>query len=451
MTDSGAADALIHAATHLRFSDLPQAVVTMTTHCVLDTLGVALAGTDEPAARIVRQTLAAEHADGPARIWGTSQSTAASAAATVNGTAAHALDFDDWAPGSGIHPSAPILPALVAVGEEIGCSGEQLIAAYVAGYEVQERIGMAIGPSHYARGFHTTGTVGTFGAATAVAHLLGANADKLATTLRIAATQAAGLKAMFGSMGKPLHAGRAAAAGVQAARLAMNGFSASEDSLFGAGGFVATHTDELDEMPLRTPFGDPWHVLETRIKEHAACFGTHGAIDAVLTMRGTPNFDPRTVESIELDIPPICIGVCTIAEPRTVLESKFSVAFAAALALVKGTAAADQFTESALCDPEIGRLTKAVRIRSNPGFAKTETRVCLRMHDGSTVDAFADSGRRGWLDDVSEQDRRIADKFRALAGPHVSYPRAVAIADQVARLERCPDIRTLTRTWTPPE
>ncbi|MDV7357554.1 MmgE/PrpD family protein [Rhodococcus oxybenzonivorans] len=451
MTECGAAAPLVHAATHLRFSDLPQAVVTMTTHCVLDTLGVALAGTTEPVTRIVRQTMTAEHADGPARIWGTSQSTAASVAATVNGTAAHALDFDDWAPGSGIHPSAPILPALIAVGEEIGCSGAELITAYVAGYELQERIGMAIGPSHYARGFHTTGTVGTFGAATAVGHLLGANADQLTMALRIAATQAAGLKAMFGSMGKPLHAGRAAAAGVQAARLAMNGFIASEDALFGAQGFVATHADELDETPLRTPFGDPWHVLETRNKEHAACFGTHGAIDAALTMRGTPNFDPRMIEAIELDIPPICIGVCTIAEPRTMLESKFSIAFVTALALVNGTAAADQFTEAALHDPEIGRLTQSVRIRPNPDLAKTETQVCLRMHDGSVVRASADSGQRSWFDDVSEQDQRIQSKFCALAGPHVSYSRAAVIAEQVDRLERCLDIRTLTRTWTPPE
>ncbi|MCZ4590287.1 MmgE/PrpD family protein [Rhodococcus opacus] len=451
MTDGGAIAQLAHAAANLRYSDLPRAVVTMTTHCVLDTLGVALAGTTEPVTRIVRRTLTAEHADGPARIWGSSQSAAVSVAATINGTAAHALDFDDWAPGSGIHPSAPLLPALVAVGEEIGCSGEELITAYVAGYELQERLGMAIGPSHYARGFHTTGTVGTFGAATAASHLLGATAGQLMMALRIASTQAAGLKAMFGSMGKPLHAGRAATAGVQAARLAMNGFLASEESLLGPQGFVATHADELDETPLRTPFGDPWHVLETRIKEHAACFGTHAAIDAVLTLRNTPNFDPRTIEAIELDVPPICIGVCTIADPRTVLEAKFSIAFAAALALVKGTAAADQFTEKVLGDPEIERLTKTVRICPDPDLAKTETQVCLRMRDGSAMRAFADSGQRGWLDDVSEQDQRIQSKFCALAGTLVSPARAAAIAEQVAQLQHCPDIRALTRTWTPSE
>ncbi|WP_216892809.1 MmgE/PrpD family protein [Nocardia alni] len=438
---------LAGSAAQLTYGQLPIEVVETVRHCVLDTLGVALAGMSEPATRVVRRTMVRSEETGSARLWGTPRTTSAATAAIVNGTAAHALDFDDWAPGSGIHPSAPLVPALIAVGEEIGCSGADLISAYVAGYELQERLGLAINPSHYGRGFHTTGTVGTFGAAAAVAHLLGANAEQMAVALRIAATMAAGLKAMFGSMGKPLHAGRAAQGGIHAARLAMNGFVAREDAVFGPQGFVATQSSGLDEACILTGFGAPWHVLDARIKQHAACFGTHAAIEAALRVRADAGFDVRTVRSIELDIPSICVGVCTIAEPTTVLESKFSIAFATALALVHGRAGAEQFTEETLVNPAVTELSRLVRLRSDDHLAKTGTRMRIVFDDGSEASVSADSGERLWRVSPSEQDDRVRAKFLSLATPVLSRSRAEEIADRIAALQDCPDIAELTREW----
>lgn len=439
------------AAAELQFEELPEDVIEAASRNILDTVGVALAGADEPVTVVVRKALSVQGAAGTgrSRVWGTTSTASAVDAATINGIAAHALDFDDWAPGSGVHPSAPILPAVLAVADEIGSSGADVIAAYVAGYELQERIGLAVGPSHYELGFHTTGTIGTFGAAAAVANLLGADSTQMLTALRTAATQAAGLKAMFGSMGKPLHAGRAAAAGILAAKLAVNGFVASSDSVLGEQGFVATHTRSVDETWLQARFGEPWFVLSARIKSYAACFGTHGAIGAALHLRADPLFDIGTIERIDLDIPRICVGVCTIPEATTVLEAKFSVAFVVAAALVHGSAGVRQFTPDSLSDPVVQRLSQLVHLNPNDWMDKTRTDVGLSYADGRHVSASADAGQL-WTDlSDSERLHQVRSKFDTLVAPIITSSGADQLADAILHLAQWPDISAVTAALVP--
>jgi 2-methylcitrate dehydratase PrpD len=453
MSDSDAGDRitpLVVAAAELRFEHLPDDVVAVAGRNILDTLGVALAGADDPVTEIVRRTLAVgDSASGRCRVWGTATTGSAIDAATINGTAAHALDFDDWAPGSGVHPSAPIVPAVLAAAEEIGSSGSDVITAYVAGYEFQERLGLAVSPSHYDRGFHTTGTIGTFGAAAAVAHLSGASSHQMSTALRVAATQAAGLKSMFGSMGKPLHAGRAAAAGLLAARLAMNGFVASSDSVLGEQGFAATHAAGLDDTWLRAGFDQSWLVRDTRIKSYAACFGTHAAIGAALTLREDPAFDAATIERIDLDIPRICVGVCTIAAPTAVLEAKFSIAFVIAAALVHGTAGVEQFTAASLADDAVQRLARVVELHPNDWMGKTRTDARVTYTGGRTASATSDA-EQSWTDlSAGELVDRVRRKFVALAAPIITRERADRLADQIMDLSRCPDVSIVTGELVP--
>ncbi|MEU2004910.1 MmgE/PrpD family protein [Rhodococcus sp. NPDC019627] len=441
---------LVVAAAELRFDDLPDDVVATASRNILDTIGVALAGADEPVTEIMRKALTVEGTGcGPSRIWGTTLKKSAIDAATLNGTAAHALDFDDWAPGSGIHPSAPILPAVMAVADEIGSSGADVITAYVAGYEVQERLGLAVGKSHYDLGFHTTGTIGTFGAAAAAAQMYGADPHQMSTALRVAATQAAGLKAMFGSMGKPLHAGRAAAAGILAARLAMNGFVASSDSVLGEQGFVPTHSTGIDEAWLHARFDELWLVRDTRIKRYAACFGTHAAIDAALTLRADPLFDAGTIERIELDIPQICVGVCTIAAPTTALEAKFSIAFVIAAALIHGAAGVEQFTAASLADPAVQRLARVVRLRPNDWMDKTRTDARVFFTGDRLASASADANE-SWIH-LSDSERvvQVRRKFTTLAAPIISYERAAKLADRITNLAHCPDMSTIADDLVP--
>ncbi|MCU1631320.1 MAG: 2-methylcitrate dehydratase, partial [Pseudonocardia sp.] len=276
--DPGALALLAEQAAGLGFDQLPADVVALVGMAVLDTLGVAVAAVDEPVVRLVREELTTP---GSAALWGGGRADPG-AAALVNGTAAHALDYDDYAPGSGLHPSAPLVAALFAAaalqhGRGRAVSGRDLVTAYVAGYEVQERLGLLLWPSHYARGFHTTGTVGTVGAAAGAARLLGADPAQMSAALGLGATDAAGLKAMFGSMGKPYHAGRAAASGLRAARLAVRGMTVGDDAVFGSQGLVAAASGESGTAEVTTRFGEPWHVRDVLPKLNPSCFGTHAA------------------------------------------------------------------------------------------------------------------------------------------------------------------------------
>jgi len=212
-------------AAAVRLEDLPERAVTVARHCILDWFAVTLPGAAEPAVRILAEDLLADGARPVASLVGLPQRTSALNAALVNGTASHALDFDDVNMAILGHPTVAVLPGLLALAEERGASQDEVLAAFVAGYDVACRTGALMSPGHYGHGFHATSTVGSVGAAAACARLMGLDAETTATACGIAATRASGLKSMFGTMCKPLHAGMAAQNGLMAARLAARGFT----------------------------------------------------------------------------------------------------------------------------------------------------------------------------------------------------------------------------------
>jgi 2-methylcitrate dehydratase PrpD len=220
---------LAEQASAMTYDALPEPVRALARQCVLDYYGVALAGADDPLAKMLLDELSEAGGAAQASVIGHTARLPALSAALVNGAIGHALDYDDVNLAMPGHPSVAILPALIALAEQRRSSGQEIIAAFVAGYETACRIGMALRPGHYDRGFHATGTVGCFGAAAACAHLLGLDAEATARALGIAGTQAAGLKSQFGTMCKPFHAGKASQSGLLAARLAARGFSSRPD------------------------------------------------------------------------------------------------------------------------------------------------------------------------------------------------------------------------------
>ncbi|HEX4248534.1 MAG TPA: MmgE/PrpD family protein [Pseudonocardia sp.] len=408
--------ALAEAAVGLRFDQLPPDVTTLAGICVLDTLGVALAGRTQPVVQLIREELAEP---GDAVLWGGARSDPGSAA-LVNGVAAHALDYDDYAPGSGLHPSAPLVAALLSAaslqhGRGRTVTGRDLVAAYVAGYEVQERLGLVLWPSHYARGFHTTGTAGTVGAAAGVAHLLGTGPREMAAALGVGATDAAGLKAMFGSMGKPYHAGRAAASGLRAARLAMRGMTVGDDPLFGPQGLVAASSaaTPADLGPVRAPFGEPWHILDVLPKLTPACFGTHAAIACALDVRAAVGEQP--IRRVVLTIPPVLLDVCAIPTPRTGLEGKFSLAYTTAAALLHGTVSVASFTDEAVRAEPVVELGSRVELVLDERLVKTATRLRVELGDGRVLTADRDAAQRLWSGSPEEVRTRVEGKFLELA------------------------------------
>ena len=422
-------------AAAVRFADLPAAVVEVARQCVLDWLGVTIAGSTEDTARILRDELVdATGGERGMTVVGTDVRLPAADAALANGTASHALDFDDVNPAMIGHPSVPILPAVLAVGEAVGASGAQLLTAFVAGYEAECRVGQAVGVGHYARGFHATGTIGAFGAAAGAAHLLGLDADATAIALGIAGTQAAGLKSMFGTMCKPLHAGRAAANGVLAARLAARGFTANPDVVATEQGFaeaLAAGTD-AERALAEPPRG--WYLLGNLFKYNASCFETHSTIEGLRRLREREGFTAADVDQVRVLASDMQMRMCAIPEPATGLETKFSLRHTAALALAgEDTGAIATFSDARANDPGLVALRRRVEVVVTPR-SSAATPVEVHLRDGRTFEAAHDVSVPE--EDLGLQRRRLEEKFAALAAPVIGAGGAGTLVERVRALDQ---------------
>ncbi|MDP1534322.1 MAG: MmgE/PrpD family protein, partial [Rubrivivax sp.] len=267
------------------FEAVPLDARILVRQCLLDWIAVTLSGAQEPLTHMLAEEAREQGGFQQATVVGHGFATSCRQAALVNGAASHALDYDDVNMAFTGHPTVVLVPALLARAEASGASGADFMTAFVAGYETMCRIGAALSPGHYTSGFHATGTIGTFGAAAACARLMQLDADDTAVAIGIAASQASGLKAMFGTMCKPLHAGKASADGMMAAQLAARGFTSRSDAIEAVQGFAATHGPDFDPGAALQRPANGLHLRNNLFKYHAACYGTHAAIEATRQLR----------------------------------------------------------------------------------------------------------------------------------------------------------------------
>ena len=429
-------------AASLCYEDFPAAVVTVAKQMILDTIGAAIAGAADSGPQMVRDIVLRDAGTGSCSLFGVPRvHTTASAAALANGTAAHALDLDVVLTSFTGHPSAPVLPAAFALAQEGRLSGRQLLEAFVTGIEAQARIGTAVAPSHYKRGFHATGTIGTFGAAVATARILKVDARAMEYALGIAGAQAAGLKSEFGTMTKPLHAGKAAADGLLAGRLAALGFTSATDIAACAQGFAATQADGIDLDVLTAAIGTPWYLLRTIFKMHASCHYTHSVFEAVRSLRA--DVAPGDVEGITLRVNPDLLAACDVREPRTGLQAKFSMRYVAALALGEGVADPGQFTDEAVQTSPLHELAAKVEVCPDQRIPHFTCEVQLRGRDGSRHAATCDTNRTAWEKDPDEQSAPLLGKFAALVEPVLGVNQAADLADALMNLQDVSDVSEL--------
>src|SRR3984957_19300358 len=441
----GLTRALSEQARTLTYADLPDDVRALARQCVLDYVACTLAGAKEELAEILLAEMAEQGGAPIATVIGHAARLPVLSAALVNGAASHALDFDDVNIAMTGHPSVVLLSALLPLAEERGSSGRDVLTAFVAGYELQCRLGRLLAPGHYnVLGFHATGTLGSFGAAAACAHLLGLDTEKFATALGIAGTQAAGLKSMFGTMCKPLHAGKAAYHGLLAARLAQRGFTARADIVECAQGFARTHSPDFHpERALATP-PRGFHILNNLFKYHAACYMTHAPIEAARKLREQHGLRPDQIVSIRLGLDETCDRICNIPAPRTGLEAKFSLRLTTAMALAGvDTGGLQSYSEETAADPTLIALRDKVEFDFRNGVSNTVADLELVLTDGRTVSTSYDAGVPA--SDIDEQGGRIAEKFSSLAEPMLGRTRANDLLGQASRLDQLSDLRGVMR------
>jgi 2-methylcitrate dehydratase PrpD len=413
-----------------------------------DTIGVTLAGVTEPAGRGVQQVVAANGGDA-CTVLGTTIRASATDAALANGTAAHALDYDDMCFVSLAHPSAPLVSALLAAGELVGAPGSALTDAYVIGFEIETRLGRVMNPRHYQRGWHCTSTLGAIGSAAAVARLLGLDARTAGHAMAIAASEASGLKENFGTMVKPLHAGLAARDGVLAALLARSGITASERALDGPQGFLRAMDSERDALePETSDLGARWEIVDTGItvKLYPSCAATHPPLDAILDLRRREGFSADTVERIEVDVDGITPTVLIYDRPTSGLEAKFSLPYCAAAAVLDGHVSIDTFDTRRLRDARLKSFLARVSMNVDPTLgvdrpALTQARVRICLDDGRIL-ADAANGARGYPERPAS-DTELGDKFLSCARRSVPESSAQQAMEHLRQFERLPDVREL--------
>jgi 2-methylcitrate dehydratase PrpD len=405
----------------IQWATLPSDVRELATQCVMDWIGVALAASADPLSRLLLQEARADGGNPVATVIGHDDKVAPLQAALINGATSHLLDYDDVNLSMNGHPSVAILPAVLALAESRQADLTQALAAFVAGYEIAARAGLLVAPGHYARGYHATCTVGALAAAAACSNLLALDAERTAHALAIAATQASGLKAMFGTEGKPFHAGLAAHNGLRAARLAASGMTCRTDALECKQGFASTLSPDFKAEAALADL-DKFYIRENLFKYHAACYGTHAAIECVRQLRESGAFTAANVERVTVRVEQGSDAVCNIPVAKTALQAKFSLRFMTAAALA-GADTSDLafYSDARTSDPTLCALRDKVTVELVPGWPHMQSEVAIELKQGQTarkmVDAGVPSANR------AEQAQRLAAKFERLTQPVIGEAR----------------------------
>lgn len=388
----------------------PERTLATARLCMLDFFGLAIAGAREPVVRILEQSARLESASPVATAIGHGRHFSLRQATFLNGVAGHAHDYDDVALAMHVHPTTVILPPLLALAEARGLSNDAVLRAFVAGYEAAGMVGAWLGAGPYDRGFHMTGTVGCIGAAAGVAFLLDLDEQASACALGLAATQAAGLKAQFGTMAKPLHAGRAAETGLLAGLWAEAGLTGREDVLEAQQGFAATQS-AIPEHPISW---QGYQLDANAFKLHAACFGVHGTIEAITTLRAQ-GLRLEDVRQVHIKVCERADRMCNIAKPRNGTEAKFSLRFAAALALHgRDTADPASFAVGLVDDPALEAARALVQVHlAGADWPVETTEVTIETCDGRSVSASVDMSSSQPFDKTAASIRKKFDVLLA--------------------------------------
>jgi 2-methylcitrate dehydratase PrpD len=424
---------------------------------LLDCLACILAGRSERVSLIALSEITRRGGAGSATIVGPRTQGTLEDAALVNGTMGHACDYDDVSLTMWGHATAPVLPAALAVAEARDASGREFLLAFLAGLEVEIKLGGAAAPVHYDAGWHPTATLGIFGAAVAGARALGLDRRGIEAALGLAASCAAGLRENFGTMTKPLHVGFAARNGLECAHLAASGVTSAASALDGGYGFfntLAPGHGPTDELPER--LGRPFDIVKPGIayKMYPSCSDTHPSVDAALDLRARHRLAPGTIRRVRAGVTPMVASNLVHHDPRTALESKFSLEFCVAAALARGRLSLAEFAPGILEDGEIRPLMARVEMWEDPklrtGAAPSfcwPASIEIQTVGGQTVRAVE---AVGWgHPDKPASMHDLEQKFRECAAS-VLAPRTVGrVLELVGRLEEVPSVRDVTRELRP--
>jgi 2-methylcitrate dehydratase PrpD len=430
-----------------RFEEIPEDVHHEARRALVNYLGCALGGAPDEAVDTAMRALAPYYGQPTAGVLGRSERMDPLHASLMNGISSHVHDFDDTTPQNYIHPSSPVASALFAYASVHPVSGRDFVQAFVLGFEAESRVGNAVYPAHYDVGWHITGTAGTFGAAAAVGRLLGLPVQKMVWALGLAATQASGLREMFGSMGKAFHPGRAAQNGYAAALLADAGFTAGERGIEGPRGFAAVQAAHADLSRIAAGLGTDFNLRRNTYKPYPCGIVNHPTIDGAIGLHQEHRLAAGSVRSVRLRVAPLVLDLCNQQNITRGLQGKFSVYHGAAVGLVRGKAGLQEYTDGAVNDPEIRRVRESATAEGDPALTEDQAEVVVELTDGRRVRRFVEQSLGNIHRPLS--DPQLDEKFRdqaRLVLPDGQVDRALALC---WRIDQLTDVRELIDASVP--
>ena len=367
--------------------------------------------------------------------------------ALLNGITSHVLDYDDTHLETIIHPAGPVASAILALGERQHTSGEDFMHAFILGVEVECRIGKAVYPSHYERGFHITGTAGVFGGAAAAGKLLGLNEQQMVWALGIAATQSAGLKTMFGTMCKAFHPGSAGQNGLKAALLAAKDYTSDDGAIEAQEGFAFTYSDEQDFTQIIDKLGSTFEVERNTYKPFACGIVTHPIIDGCIQLRNEHKLQSRQIAAVSLRVNPLVLKLTGKKTPQTGLEAKFSIYHASAAAIIRGSAGPKEFTDETAQDPQVIALRDKVTARADETVSEEEAFVSITLNDGNVLDKHIEHAI-GSLERPMTREA-LEQKFSGQAASALPQERIDRIMAMCWEIESLDDVGDIARASVP--
>ncbi|MFD1883274.1 MmgE/PrpD family protein [Paracoccus pacificus] len=429
---------LARRALSIRSETAPAEAAHIARRAFADTIGVALAGADAPYLDGLEAVLDTASAPGQATLWGRGRRASVLHAPLVNGTAAHALDFDDCSTTMGGHPSAPVVPVVLALAEWTGATAGKAIEAWMTGVEVETRLARGLLPHHYEKGWHPTATLGVFGATAAAARMFDFDEERMATALAVAVSMASGLKSNFGTPVKPLHVGQAAHNAVMAALVTRRGMTANPEAFEHNYGFfnLFNGAGTYDAEAILRDWDGPMEVLDPgiAIKQHPCCGSAHSAIDAGLDIVAREGLLPAdAIERIETSTHDRRLAHTNRPDPRTGLDAKFSVQFLTAKALTTGRIRLADFDDASFLTPELADLLPRVAASGHQERDAYLGRVRVVMKDGRVFEGSA-STRFGRGPTNPMSDTELRDKFTDCATPLLGEAGAGAAYDAILSL-----------------
>ena len=419
-----------------RLEDIPQDVRHEARRAIVNYVGCAVGGSQDRAVDLAIQALGPYAGKPTASILGRRERLDPLHASLMNGIGSHVYDYDDTTPKNYSHPTSPVASALFAYASAHSLSGADFMHAFILGFEAESRVGNAVYPAHYDAGWHITGTAGVFGAATAIGKVIGLSLEQMIWSIGLAATQAAGLREMFGSMAKAFHPGRSAQNGYAAALLAQAGFTAGEHGIEGPRGFAAVQAARYDLSRITAGLGIDFDLRANTYKPFPCGIVNHPTIEGAIRLRQEHRLEPGSIAAVRLRVAPLVLDLCNQQNITRGLQGKFSVYHGAAVGLVRGRAGLQEYTDEAVNDPQIKRVREHTTAIADPTITEDQARVEVELSDGRRVDTFIEQSIGNVHRPMS--DRQLEDKFRGqavLALPGTQVEALIDLCWQIDTLE----------------